>query len=463
MRQASYFALLALAAAWLCAGQATAEIDDPGKTLVEEVNNPRPTFQVQVSVNHPSGYYRGGDTVEITVRSEKTGYLYLFDVNPEGKLYCIFPSKRQPDNRIRAGRAITVPPNNKTVIRVRPPYGHETIKAVVTTRPIKALKVRKLIEADVTPVTPQNIKDLREELNTPTGVHVHPDFEWGEHFVRIITLDPVMAPPAELLRIDRGVTRRVGLFVGISTFADRRIRGLPVCREDARRLAAVMKEQGHLDKTIVLTDREATKDKIQQAICQTLARETGPGDTVFLYFSSHGGRWQERDGQAHDYLAPYDTQTASLWTTQETTISDELLTRWLQCLNRDQRVTVVLDACHAEGMAGPGRGLDPDKEPFFARLARNIRELSKDFGQNNLALLASCRVGQPSYVRKERDHSVMTYYLIDQLRGRKGRLTLADWYRNVKPEVEVYVLKQYRGSQTPVLVGDNVHTVIVRP
>ena len=75
-------------------------------------------------------------------------------------------------------------------------------------------------------------------------------------------------------------------------YLDKTYRKLQTSDGDARRMADLMKARCGLDQVFVLVNEQATWAAIRTAICQTLVRQTQPGDTVFIYWSGHGDRCQ---------------------------------------------------------------------------------------------------------------------------------------------------------------------------
>ena len=57
--------------------------------------------------------------VTATVRSERAGYLYLFNVDVDGEVTCLFPNKSQSNNKIEANIDVVVPDPNKPERRPR--------------------------------------------------------------------------------------------------------------------------------------------------------------------------------------------------------------------------------------------------------------------------------------------------------------------------------------------------------
>src|SRR5262249_17731786 len=113
--------------------------------FAEGINDAAP-WLVRVDVDHKNRIYRTGDTLTATVRSEREGYLYLFNVDVDGEVTCLFPNKSQSNNKIQANTDVVVPDPNKPEFRITvgEPTGRELLKAIVTAEPLKELKLDEL-------------------------------------------------------------------------------------------------------------------------------------------------------------------------------------------------------------------------------------------------------------------------------------------------------------------------------
>lgn len=78
------------------------------------------------------------DKVNIFVQSERSGYLYLFDIGTSGNLWMLFPNERMTkSNFIQAGKVIKIPDDYwGSPIWVHEPEGLERIKAILTPEPV---------------------------------------------------------------------------------------------------------------------------------------------------------------------------------------------------------------------------------------------------------------------------------------------------------------------------------------
>ena len=214
-------------------------------------------------------------------------------------------------------------------------------------------------------------------------------------------------------------------------------------RQQAVAMSRVLHELGELADVRVCTDAEVTLDNMDAGITQWLPSVSRPGDTVFIYICTHGGRI-EWPGRAHvHFLLPHDfidgtvliglakhSRDGSLpdavrsryddclnfirrfphETTEDieralvvkTEVSEDLLGHWLQPLDHRQ-VVLILETCHSGGFSGGAteKGLRAEPgvngpAPDFDFLRDQISRLN-DLGQPGTVVLAACAADQSSY------------------------------------------------------------------
>ena len=141
---------------------------------------------------------------------------------------------------------------------------------------------------------------------------------------------------------------RSALIVGVSTYASPEItplEGVPFDIVSARSIARAM---GIPDSRItVLRDAQATKAAILAAMEQ-LAASVTPGSRVFVYFSGHGTRWYEANLKGcKEGLLAYD---------RESLTNEEIATRTRRMSEVADKVVVLFDACHSDGVSTAQRG-----------------------------------------------------------------------------------------------------------
>ncbi|HEV8433877.1 MAG TPA: caspase family protein [Thermoanaerobaculia bacterium] len=169
-------------------------------------------------------------------------------------------------------------------------------------------------------------------------------------------------------RAQAGTVHRHALLIGISDYSASRLPtiGLPAPGRSWSNLdgaatdVAVMRElllkkKGFAAADVaMLTDQEATRAAILDAIDKRLVCAAGKGDIVLFYYSGHGSQVRNTRSDEDDFydesLVPADSRRGALDVRDK-----ELRTRFNAILDQGAQLTVVLDSCHS---ASAARGFD---------------------------------------------------------------------------------------------------------
>ncbi len=105
-------------------------------TNLRRLRSPDSGITVQASLVH-SGDPRLGDPIAYRVKSERSGYLTVINVDARGGAVRLLPNEYAPVQRIEEGESITIPsPDAPFVFEVQEPLGEECLKAIVTDEPL---------------------------------------------------------------------------------------------------------------------------------------------------------------------------------------------------------------------------------------------------------------------------------------------------------------------------------------
>ncbi len=474
---------------------------------LERFTNAAPDFAVRLRIDQPELVFEDGEELTAAVSSARDGFIYLFREDAAGAVTCLFPNATERNNEIKASppdgppRWLTVPPAGaKTRFRLRAPGGPEMVKAVVCTPRLTVLEravegltptadpAKNVLNLDAALLTRvwaelTGTEGVRAAAGDPLGrqaqfANLARTQQWAEHTVCITVAGKGERGLARTVPLAAGVRaayppggrpRRVGVFVGLSDYQSPLVPLLRVCDRDAADLAELMRAVCDLDDVVVLRDREATYARVEDVLARRLPAATRPGDEVVIYWSGHGGQMPE-PGEAvrrpyRLYLVPYDGRPDDLASIRSTMILDTTFGQWVRALE-GRKVLVLLDTCHsgavadgAKAVALPGgvRAVPQIPEHFLADVFKGAKAL----GLPNVWLLASSRAEQPSFERREKDHGVMTFFLMERLSA-KGRATVGDVAEYVKQKVPRYVAQKKLGPQDPVFDGPDSPVVVLR-
>ncbi len=438
--------------------------------------NEAPAWMVRVTVDRQDRAYVVGEDVNIQAVSEQASYLYLINIDTAGEKTLLFPNRFRPDNRIPTKSVISVPGPAGFRIRVGPRgLGTETLLAVVTKRPLQEMKPEEFSREGPTPLRGDQLERLLAERPlagaTWPGGCGRPGTISASGIPRSTRGGRGSGPSTASRSAPRpgpGQPQRVGLFVGVSRYANLPEKEhLHFAHRDAQRIAEAARQVGRFTRANLLTDADATLERIRAAF-QELVASTRPGDTVLIFWSGHGGR-VNTDNPARPfiyYLLPHDFNP-------QTFFHEDEFGRWVQALD-GRKVMVVLDACfsggHIEGAKTTTREsvteVDPRTQgPDPAHFLDTILIRSRSIGQHDAAVLAACRLDQTSLELGKLQSGLLTYCLVEVLGATPGPLTLEDVYRRIDPMVrELMRAIGEEGKQTLVFSDQTPRPpAVIRP
>ncbi|BAY95317.1 MULTISPECIES: caspase family protein [unclassified Tolypothrix] len=166
------------------------------------------------------------------------------------------------------------------------------------------------------------------------------------------------------------------------------------------------------DHIRVLNNQEATKTAIVDGL--NWLKEKAASDknaTIFIYYSGHG--WVDKNTQKY-YLLQHDIKPTKL---ASSALSAEIFTNALREIQAE-RLLVVIDSCHAAGMAtSKDADLELEEEfDDFIRVAPSkgfIDALKQGKGR---VVFTSSKGEQKSYL-KDDSCSIYTYHFLEALQG----------------------------------------------
>ena len=209
----------------------------------------------------------------------------------------------------------------------------------------------------------------------------------------------------------------------------------PVVLNDARAIAETLGDPAlcayPTANVLVLTDQQATRSAIRQALTD-LAAKSDKESTVFIYLSSHC--WLIEDGySAGEYLLPVDADFSSAERLAQSSISGIEFTAALQAISA-RKVVVVLDCCHAGGFGQLKDAVAPAfkagfSESYYDRLKSGVGRV----------ILAASRSNESSWILPGDANSLFTKHLLAGLRGNSisedGLIRIFDLFEYLQPRV----------------------------
>ncbi|MCL6568479.1 MAG: DUF4384 domain-containing protein, partial [Meiothermus silvanus] len=142
--------------------------------------NPVPTdLQVNTWVDKdPSGSgsptYTIGENIILYVQVNQDAYVYLFNINADGKIDLILPNPYDRDNFLRSGQTKAFPPRGaRYTLTVSGPEGLDRVLAVASKRPLSLAEIADVQSGDVRVQGAENLARALSIVVTPL-----PSREW---------------------------------------------------------------------------------------------------------------------------------------------------------------------------------------------------------------------------------------------------------------------------------------------
>jgi len=192
---------------------------------------------------------------------------------------------------------------------------------------------------------------------------------------------------------------------------------LPTTASDAAGLAAALidptlcaypADEGHVR---LLSDEGATRTAMRDGLAWLARQAAADGQaTVLVYLSGHG--WIDRSSGGY-YLLPHDIKPFDV---PGSALAGEELTQALRRIDA-RRLLVIVDSCHAAGMATVKEAATLELPGQFSQTAlpKGLASALKE-GQGR-AIFASSRGEQRSWLRPDRTLSLYTHHLLEALHG----------------------------------------------
>lgn len=120
---------------------------------------PKPSeLEVKVWLNKPEGaVYQVGESINIFFRANKSCYVVIYDIRPDGKITLLFPNRYDTNNYIAPNVTYKLPISTAYSLKVTPPEGKEYIQIIASTSYIPI--IQQLRELGTTKTFPELTTD----------------------------------------------------------------------------------------------------------------------------------------------------------------------------------------------------------------------------------------------------------------------------------------------------------------
>jgi uncharacterized caspase-like protein len=203
----------------------------------------------------------------------------------------------------------------------------------------------------------------------------------------------------------------------------------------------------------VLNNQKATRSRILDGLKWLKEKaEIEPEATIFVYYSGHG--WFNKDDNSF-YLIQHDVKPAKL---AATALSGKVFTEALREIQAE-RLLVVIDSCHAAGMATSKEPEKADAELLdefdrFQRVAPSKRLIDTLKQGKGRVVFTSSEGEQKSWIKQDNSMSIYTFHFLEALQGAANKpgdreVTVSNLMNHLSKAVPETARKLYGAEQTP--------------
>lgn len=239
---------------------------------------------------------------------------------------------------------------------------------------------------------------------------------------------------------------------------------LEYCDKDAIDLSNLIIPTWGSSHVKLLTESEANKTIIHDAIFNWLDPLEDSDDTVLFFFSGHGGNMSdeapidEADGK-DEVICPHDYQPSPFRQIHDE-IRDDELDNWLSVLESG-RIVVMLDTCHSGGFIdsiGTAKALTSKTAAEMDDKTSDFDDgFAKDISQGGRVILTASAETESSWLYEDLEHGVFSYYIIEALgkldvvnTNGNNEISAEEIFHYAEPRIIAYAA-QHEDSQHPQL------------
>ena len=252
--------------------------------------------------------------------------------------------------------------------------------------------------------------------------------------------------------MSKSTSHNYALLIGVGECEETKL-SLPVTVKDIQAIKTLLTDSnlcGYIDDNIrLLYNETATKEQILENL--TWLKQQAENDseaTILIYYSGHG----LLDKSGDYYLIPHETDRADI---PDTALPAETFNQALQAIPA-QRLLVIIDSCHAQGMASSKDDTKNKRSPIPKGFTQSSlpKIIVEDLEGAGRVVFTSSTGTQLSWIRGDGEMSIYTYHFLEALQGAGNqpgdKLVKVSHLMNYLSEtVPITVQKEYNKEQTP--------------
>lgn len=252
--------------------------------------------------------------------------------------------------------------------------------------------------------------------------------------------------------MSKSTSHNYALLIGVGECEETKL-SLPVTVKDIQAIKTLLTDSnlcGYIDNNIhLLYNETATKEQILENLTWLKQQaENDPEATIFIYYSGHG----LLDKSGDYYLIPHETDRADI---PDTALPAETFNQALQEIPA-QRLLVIIDSCHAQGMASSKDDTKNKRSPIPKGFTQSSlpKTIVEDLEGAGRVVFTSSTGTQLSWIRSDGEMSIYTYHLLEALQGAGNQpgdkvVKVSHLMNYLSETVPITVQKEYSKEQTP--------------
>ena len=256
--------------------------------------------------------------------------------------------------------------------------------------------------------------------------------------------------------MSKSTSHNYALLIGVGECEETKL-SLPVTVKDIQAIKTLLTDSnlcGYIDDNIrLLYNETATKEQILNNL--TWLKKQAENDseaTILIYYSGHGFLDNSLDNSQNYYLIPHETDRADI---PDTALAAETFNQALQQIPA-QRLLVIIDSCHAQGMASSKDDTENKRSPIPKGFTQTSlpKTIVEDLEGAGRVVFTSSTGTQLSWIRRDREMSIYTYHFLEALQGAGNKpgdklVKVSHLMNYLSETVAITVQKEYNKEQTP--------------
>jgi len=237
-----------------------------------------------------------------------------------------------------------------------------------------------------------------------------------------------------------------GLIIGINdyTYLDPFPEGdLLYCEDDASSIYYSLIENGwKTEELTLLLGSNATKTNINNTLIDCI-NQANENDFIFVFFSGHGRRISDADGDETDgldeALVPVDYQPAN----SSPLITDDELSFIFSACGTEKGIFII-DACHSGGVINKSLAGTNIRVKSIDSITPKGSGGSGDLTITNFPVMTACSQNEYSYETGAFGHGVFSYFLLEGFqnlkadRNKDNYITIRELFNYAENHTETY-------------------------